>query len=108
MVRTRAKQGDALASSNLGVLYKTGSGVKQDYSLAATFSRQGAENNIPLAQYHLGQMYEQGLGVEQDQATAINWYKRAAAGGVEQAKMRLLRLGATPAAEGVWTVKLQI
>ncbi len=69
-----AEQGNALAQSNLGVMYERGEGVVQDYKEAVKWYRKSAEQGDAPAQYSFGQMYEQGLGVLQDYVLAYMWF----------------------------------
>jgi TPR repeat protein len=52
-----AEQGHAGAQYNLGVMYKNGRGIPQDYMQAAAWYRKAAEQGIANAQYNLGGMY---------------------------------------------------
>jgi hypothetical protein len=76
-----AKQGNAKAQSNLGVMYYNGQGVTQDYAEAVKWYRKGAEHGNAKAQYNLGLMYDNGQGVPQDYAEALQWYRKAAEQG---------------------------
>ena len=58
-----AEQGDASAQSNLGLMYKQGSGVKQNYKEAVNWYRLAADQGDADAQNNLGVMYAQGYGV---------------------------------------------
>ncbi len=75
--RPLAKQGDAAAQNNLGVMYKMGLGVPQDYAEAVRWWRKAAEQGHANAQYNLGLMYKNGLGVPQDEAQGYMWFKLA-------------------------------
>jgi hypothetical protein len=46
------------------------------------------------AQYNLGTMYEKGLGVSEDRSQALVWYRESADQGNEDAKKKLIALGA--------------
>ena len=76
--RPLADQGDALAQSNLGVMYSEGHGVPQDYAEAVKWYRKAADQGNAPAQYGLGLMYDEGHGVPQDYAEAMKWYRKAA------------------------------
>ena len=76
-----AKQGNAKAQSNLGVMYNKGQGVTQDYAEAAKWYRKAAEQGYADAQYNLGFMYDEGLGVPQDDDEAVRWYSKGAEQG---------------------------
>jgi TPR repeat protein len=79
--RKAADQGDAYAQNNLGNLYDSGKGVKQDYDEAVNWYRKAAEKGNPYGQYRLGWAYENAQGVKQDLAEALNWYRKSAAQG---------------------------
>ncbi len=77
--RPLAKQGDAKAQYNLGLMYGNGEGVPQDYARAVKWYRMAApEQGNAGAQNNLGVMYDKGLGVPQDYAQAHMWYNLAA------------------------------
>ena len=77
LLKPLADQGYAPAQYNLGVMYRDGKGVPQDYATAASWLRKAAEGNA-AAQSRLGRMYENGQGVAQDYAVAASWYRKAA------------------------------
>ena len=84
-----AKQGDAVAQFNLGVMYDNGRGVPQDYGEAERWYRRAAEQNVVLAQFNLGLMYYNGEGIPHDYIEAANWYRRAAEQGHADAQLNL-------------------
>ena len=61
-----AKQGNADAQYNLGVMYENGHGVPRDDKIAVELYRFAAEQGHAKAQHNLGQMYENGQGATQD------------------------------------------
>ena len=70
--RPLAEQGDAVAQSNLGVMYRTGQGVLQDYARAhmwlnlasaAGGSKYGTENRDILANKMTPQQIEKAQGM---------------------------------------------
>ncbi len=73
-----AKQGNAKAQYNLGVMYRKGQGVPQDDAEAVKWYRKAAEQGYAGAQNNLGFMYGKGQGVPQDDAQAHMWYNLAA------------------------------
>ena len=79
--RPLAEQGDAVAQSNLGVMYSTGQGVTQDYKEALKWYRLAAEQGNAIAQTSLGWMYDQGQGVTQDYKEAARLWRLAAEKG---------------------------
>ncbi|MCB1665596.1 MAG: SEL1-like repeat protein [Pseudomonadales bacterium] len=76
--RPLAEQGNARAQNNLGILYRNGEGVVQDYNLAREWLLRAAEQGWGRAQFSLGMMYDFGQGVAQNPREAIRWYERAA------------------------------
>jgi TPR repeat protein len=76
--RLAADQGDALAETNLGLMYNFGDGVPQDYAEAVKWYRLGANHGDALAQTDLGLMYAEGQGVAQDFVQAEEWFTLAA------------------------------
>ena len=87
--RKAAKQGDAMAQSNLGAMYTEGYGVAQDYAEAAQWYRKAAEQGNAEAQYRLGLAYASGLGVAKDDVQAATWYQKAAERGHGEAQLKL-------------------
>jgi hypothetical protein len=73
-----AKQGDADAQFNLGLMYRKGQGVPQDDKTAAKWWKLAAEQGNAAAQFNLGVMYDNGQSVPQDYKTAVKWYRLAA------------------------------
>ncbi|MDB4130150.1 sel1 repeat family protein, partial [Amylibacter sp.] len=91
---------DAIAQSNLGVMYKNGKGVLKDYNEAVKWFRLSAEQGNASAQNNLGVMYDTGKGVLQDNVTAHMWYNIASANGHEDAgEWRDMRAGLMTASE---------
>jgi len=84
-----AKQGDASAQYNLGIMYKKGEGVPQDDKTAVKWYRLAAKQGHADAQFGLGVMYKNGWGVPQDDKTAVKWYKLAAKQGYAPAQRYL-------------------
>ncbi len=90
--RPLAKQGDADAQHNLGVIYRDGQGIPQDYKEAVRWYRLAADQGYAKAQSNLGLMYEYGEGVPQDDVQARMWLNLAAAQGNELARINRDRL----------------
>ena len=76
-----AESGDAEAQNNLGVMYKKGLGVSEDYAEAVKWYRLAADQGYGYAQGNLGVMYHDGRGVPQDYGEAFAWFSVAAAFG---------------------------
>ncbi len=60
----------------LGVCYEYGDGVQQDWTRAARWFREAAEDGVGAAMTDIGYCYERGYGVEQDWKQAVSWYRR--------------------------------
>ena len=73
----------------MGMIYKLGQGVQQDYEEAVKWYRLGAEQGDIDAQYNLGLMYENGQGVQQDYKEAVKWYRLGAEQGGVNAQYNL-------------------
>ena len=84
-----AKQGDAKAQFELGLLYENGSGGSKDHVQAVYWYRQSANQGFAEAQHSLGIMYYWGYGVPTNDALAVQWWLRAARQGHAEAHNRL-------------------
>ena len=84
-----AEQGDADAQLNLGLMYKKGAGVTQNYKTALKWYRLAAEQGILEAQTNLGFMYNNGQGVTKDHTVAVKWFRLAAVQGDAVAQFNL-------------------
>ena len=84
-----ADHGDPNGQYTLGLLYRFGDSVEQDYSVSMLWLRRAAEQNHALAQYALGEVYENGLGTQQDGAQAVEWYTRASSNNYYPAMTKL-------------------
>jgi len=73
-----ANEGHPYAQYNLGLCYKNGTGVKQNFITAVHWIRKAAEQNDPDAQHSLGLRYKIGEGVIQDNREAVKWFMKAA------------------------------
>jgi uncharacterized protein len=74
----QAKEGDAIAETDIGKMYAEGRGVEQDFAEAKLWFEKASAQNQPDALYNLGLMYANGEGVAQDYAQATKWYRLAA------------------------------
>jgi TPR repeat protein len=84
-----AKQGNARAQSNLGLMYYKGHGVPQNHKTAVKWYRLAAKQGYANAQSNLGFMYDKGRGVPQNKKTAVKWYRLAAKQGFARAQSNL-------------------
>jgi hypothetical protein len=71
-----ADQGYANAQHHLGLMYRQGIGVVQNYAVAAWWIRKAAEQGDTAAQTSLGEMYLGGLGVARNNVEAAKWFGR--------------------------------
>ena len=65
-----AEKGDDKAMIDLGVMYHTGEGVKQDYSKAMDWYLKALKKNNGDGYSNIGVMYRDGLGVETNRPIA--------------------------------------
>lgn len=84
-----AREGDARAQFNLGVLYERGQSAVPDFSKATLWYGLSAEKGHAGAQTNLGALYENGQGATKDDAQAVQWYRQAAAQGNGTAQFNL-------------------
>ena len=85
----KAKQGDAEAQNNLGVMYYEGEVVPANAKEAAKWFRMAAEQGHKWAQNNLGVAYRDGKGVPQDDEEAVKWFRKAAEQGHAEAQYGL-------------------
>ncbi len=88
----RATAGDAAAQISLGVAYRDGVGVKQDYRQAVTWYQAAAEQRLPDAYDHLGWMHLQGHGTPRDYAEARRLFELGSRAGVARATYNLAEM----------------
>ncbi len=69
--------GNGVSCSALGVIYKYGIGVKQDYFKAAKYYQKACGLNNDRGCVNLGVMYEYGTGVKQSNTKALEYYSKA-------------------------------
>jgi TPR repeat protein len=84
-----AKDGNANAQFNLGILYLTGRGVERDLAKSVEWHLKAAAQDLPAASHGLGVLYYQGNGVKQDYAQALKWFRRAAARGFADSEFNI-------------------
>lgn len=80
-----AKQGNADAEYDLGIMYELGKGVTKDSTESVKWFGKAAEHGHAAAQYKLGVIYYNGKGVPKDNVLAYKWVNLAAAQGREGA-----------------------
>jgi hypothetical protein len=91
--RALAALGDANAQYDLGLMYQSGQGVKEDDKEAVAWFRKSAEQGLAQGQTQLGMMYYSGEGVAQDDAQAATWFRKAAVQGVVDPRADLEQFG---------------
>ena len=72
-----AKQGEAYAQYNLGVMYAFGDGVPENDAEAVKWYRKAADQGDAGGQYNLGVMYFGGDGVPENNIRAYVWWSMA-------------------------------
>lgn len=88
-IRILAEQGNSNAQAALGLCYKTGTVVPQDYVQAVSWLHKAAEQGNHVAQGYLGLCYYEGYGVKQDYTQAVSWLYKAAEQGDSDAQATL-------------------
>ena len=73
-----AEQGHIDSQSRLGMLYKGGTGLAENYALAVRWLTKAAANGDATAQHNLAGCYRGGQGVARNPAAAAQLYKAAA------------------------------
>jgi len=91
-LREAAERGDKSAQSRLGYAYGTGSGVPQDYELAALWFRKAAAQGQMDAQHSLAIMNKDGLGMPKDDNHAAQLFLQAAEQGHATAQVYLAEI----------------
>ena len=89
-----AKNGDAKAQFNVGLIYAMGKGVNQDSYQAKEWYRKAADQENRAAQYNLAKLLMQQED-NKDKDTikrAIYWYRKASDGGQKEASNDLALL----------------
>ncbi len=84
-----ANNGNAIAQSSLGTLYRNGQGVARDYSQAVKWYQKAAGQGNAVAQFNLALSYSNGQGVARDYSQAFKWYQKAAKQGNAAAQLNL-------------------
>lgn len=87
-----AKKGNCVAYNSLGVFYRDGRGVSQDFYRSFENFSKGAKLGNAEALYSLGRCYDIGEGCSRDRSLAIHYYKQAAIMGDDYAIHRLRSL----------------
>jgi TPR repeat protein len=88
-LRKLAEEGNASAQNRLGLFYKVGRGVAQNYGQAKRWFEEAAKQGNPEAQINLGMLYLQADAPPRSPQMALFWFGRAAEQGVVEAFARL-------------------
>ena len=80
-LRKLAEEGNVTAQNGLGLLYKVGAGVPQNYGQAKKWFEEAAKQGHAEAQVNLGTLYLDGDGPPQSAQMALFWFSRAAEQG---------------------------
>ncbi len=77
--RLLAEKGDGPSQYNLGQMYYTGQGIRQNFTEAFKWYSRAAEQGIADAQINVGIAYAIGRGIQQNLPKAYKWLNVAAA-----------------------------
>jgi uncharacterized protein len=86
--KQQARRGNAVAQMRLGIMYRLGHGVPQDFALAVKWWRAAAERGNANAQCNLAFMYLYGYAVPEDPVLAYMWFNIAAGAGHRDARAK--------------------
>ena len=96
LLQPLAEQGNAEAQSELGWMYKRGSGVKMDLQEALRWFRKAADQGNAKDEYDLGATLIESVRISKGAKTdaqahdeAIKWFRKAAEQGIWQAELSL-------------------
>ena len=85
----RAEQGEVEAQVTLGLRYKHGMQVPQDFREALKWLLRASRQGNAFAQARVGAMYRDGLGAGRNYAEAVKWFRRSAGQGDSTAQLAL-------------------
>jgi TPR repeat protein len=77
LLRPLARKGNRVAQHDMGVMFATGKGVRQDYTAAQSFFRMAAAQRYVPSLWSLGLVFAQGEGVRPDLLEAYKWFELA-------------------------------
>jgi TPR repeat protein len=86
------KLGDPVCANDLGVQYRFGRGVPQDFGKAFEYYMYGAEHGVTDAMMNVSWCYEQGKGTEKNLREAYLWMLKAAEAGEVKAMIFVGRM----------------
>ena len=85
-----AAEGDSLAATYMGRMFRRGWGVEKNFEEAEKWLRIGAEGGVPMAHHRLGWMYARGeIDNNRDIVNAVKHWKVAAEKGLPSAQIDL-------------------
>jgi uncharacterized protein len=87
--QAKADSGDSEAQFRVGLRFANGDGTAQDYSMAAHWYLNAANQNHASAQFNLGVLLADGQGVPKDNTQAMLWISRSAHQGYACAQHHL-------------------
>ena len=73
-----AQSGDAVSQYNLGVRYRDGIDIQQDYEQSFYWTQRAATQGLAEAEANLSWFYETGFGTPKNPEQAFFWAKKAA------------------------------
>lgn len=73
-----AEHGKAYANTCIGVIYRNGNGIKQNYAKAYDYFKKAANDGEKDAQNYLGLMFLQGEHVKENDEKAVAYFQQAA------------------------------
>ncbi|WMD19754.1 caspase family protein [Achromobacter seleniivolatilans] len=91
-LQARAKAGDVVAMTTLGLIAENGEHVEQDYKAAARWYQRAADQGFAPAQTYLGELTGMGRGVPKNYNVAERLFREAAEAGHHRATLDLLDL----------------
>ncbi|MGH8817691.1 MAG: caspase family protein, partial [Achromobacter pestifer] len=91
-LQARAKAGDVVAMTTLGLIAENGEHVQQDYNIAARWYQRAADQDFAPAQTYLGELTGLGRGVPKNYTVAERLFRQAADAGHRRAALDLLDL----------------
>lgn len=78
LMKKAAKQENAIAMADLGVMYKYGKGCKLNFNKARKWFKKSAKLGNDKAAYSLGYLYLKGFGnITQNYEKATKWFKKS-------------------------------
>ena len=69
------QQGNADAQYNLGIFYRLGIGVNQDFQESLNWYKLASKQGHTASQNNLSLLYEEGIATRQDILDAIKFYR---------------------------------